>query len=401
MLQGFHDLLSGAGEPILLSLAVGGVLFIGGGILFLLLSGGVHFAGFHPPDPTSFPNASKYLRRIGTVLIALGVPAIVIPAFLAWWDAGSVEPLSDDLRASRAELDKLSQEAHEKELQIAALNQKLIQERNNTQKIESQLSEAEIGLAQSRQELADAQDNIEAEYTNRIDELSQTVDALKKTLDALKKKEASTEQKSLALGSENQELAGDNESLRADLEASEKKITELEMALADAKEKLEKAVGKDADGAEAGRAAEIFDEIDQNAGDYIALLLYQNRNFYFDAGAAIKHIAYAISGDLSFLGDELKFPKKLLKITDDLLQNYRKFGYVVGKKEKDVLLGIEFYYLFRISSSGKIFFKPIVERYKADTEKTDFVERLEIEPRAVTTPRATGPGSKTGGRPDP
>ena len=89
----------------------------------------------------------------------------------------------------------------------------MIQERENTQQIELQIG---LEATQHRQELAAARENIQAEYTNRMNELSQTVDALKK-------KEVTTEQNRLALGSENQKLASDNELLRASLEESEKK----------------------------------------------------------------------------------------------------------------------------------------------------------------------------------
>ncbi len=138
MIQGFFDLLSNVGQPVLLSLGVAVLALVVGGALFLLLSGGVHFVGFHPPDPAKFPNGSRNLRRIGIVLLILGLSTGLTTAFMAWWDAGSVGRLSVDLRASRAELEKLSQEADAQESEIAALSQKIIQERNQRQKIESQ-----------------------------------------------------------------------------------------------------------------------------------------------------------------------------------------------------------------------------------------------------------------------
>lgn len=368
MVQSFLDILSGVGEPFLLSLAIAGVLLIGGGTLFLLLSGGVHFAGFSPPDPTRFPKSSSNLRRIGIVLIAVGLTTVLTSAFLAQWDAGSAGPLSDDLRASRQEVEKLSQEAHEQNLEIAALNQKLVRERNHRQKIESRLSEAAFERAQSRQELADARENIGVEYINRIDELAQTVDALEK-------KGARTEERSAVLEGENQELAKDNELLRADLEASAKKITELEMALADAKKKLTQAVGKDGDDAEAEHTRKIFAEINQKAGDYLALLFYQNPDTYFDKDAAIRHIAYALSGDLSFFNSNLKNPKELARKMSGLTENYRNFGYVDGYKEKS-RFGYEYYSMHRLSRTGVAFFELVFQKYRADDQYGSFLERL-------------------------
>lgn len=370
MMQEYFDLLASVGQPILLVTAsAGGLLILGGG-LFLLLSTGVHFSGFHPPDPTRFPNSSGILKRLGFGLLIPGILVVLIAVGMKWWDSGSVETLANDLRSSRAKAETLLEKIRTQELEIATLKEDLIQEQAHREKIDSQLLEAELDAAQDRQEYASDRETLQAEFADRISRLSQEVEALNT-------EKAQIEQASVALNNENQDLTKNNESIRDDLEAALENINKLETDLADVRKQLAKAPGNGKDDGRIEYARKTFDEIDQRAGDYLALLLYRNPDTYFGPVAAIQHIAYAISGDLSFLGQGLNYPKELSNKIDNLLENYRNYGYVDGKKRKIANTGFVYYYSFRITDIGKSFFERVFAKYQADADSADFLERLQ------------------------
>lgn len=362
------------------------IAFVAIGVFCVLLGLGVNVFGLHP-DPEKHPTSPKILTVIGSVLLVIGVAGFAGPFVIDLMERAKQEEIRDKLAAAEKQLNELKVGIRRRDTKIQSLVRDLQDEQTKSERVEGMLA----GREQDNTSLRESTGKYQVQVEQLTEQLKQHESREANLANSIKKFKGESDQlrdSNDALQSRVAELQGKLDESLARILALENQLQALAGTSTDEQTKQEK------DRTKESNTQAVFNQIYQQAGDYVALFLYQNPKEFFDYPAVIGHIAYAISSDLNFLAENIAIPKTLKDKVYDLLKGYASYDYVDGKEITTG--GITILWYFRLTSKGRAVFASRYEQYEKDQGNAGFLALLSApslsSPREGEPERAANPG---------